>query len=105
MGRSGNKLGCAGSACLTRTGEFDPSEPLSPGAVARSHTRPTPMDTPKAPEQDQTNDATDDVTKATVSTPETEGERVAEAGHGYVGRTMSDDVKTTSREEGSGEAE
>lgn len=63
------------------------------------------MDTPNAPEQDQTSDAVDDVSKTTVATGETEGKRVAEAGHGYVGRTMSDDVKTTSREEGSGEAE
>ncbi len=63
------------------------------------------MDTPNAPEQDQTSDAIDDVSKTTVSTPEPDGKRVAEAGHGYVGRTMSDDVKTTSREKGSGEAE
>ena len=63
------------------------------------------MDTPNAPEQDQADDAIGDVSKTTVSTPETDGKRVAEAGHGYVGRTMSDDVKTTPREEGSGEAE
>lgn len=65
------------------------------------------MDTPKAPEQDQTSDAIDDAgtSQTTVSTHDTDGARVAEAGHGYVGRTMSDDVKSTPRDEGSGEME
>lgn len=63
-------------------------------------------DTPKAPEQDQSSDAVDDAatTQTTVATPDADGARVSEAGHGYVGRTMSDSVKTTPRDEGSGEA-
>ncbi len=61
-------------------------------------------DTPKAPEQNQQSDAIDETAASQeVSAHETDGARVAEAGHGYVGRTMSDDLKTTSRVEGSGE--
>ncbi len=59
-------------------------------------------DDPKAPEQDQTDDAITDVSKTTVSTPEPDGKRVAEAGNAYVGRMMDDDLKTTPRVEGDG---
>lgn len=61
-----------------------------------------PPETPRAPEQDQHSDAIDDVSKNTVSTPEPEGERVAEAGNAYVGRQMSDDMKANPRVEGDG---
>ena len=60
------------------------------------------MPTDHAPEQDQSSDAIDDVSKTTVSTPEPDGERVAEAGHAYVGRQMDDRMKTTPRVEGDG---
>ncbi len=59
-------------------------------------------DDPKAPEQDQTDDAIADVSKTTVSTPEPDGKRVAEAGNQYVGRMMDDDMKTTPRPDGDG---
>ena len=60
---------------------------------------------PNPPEQDQHSDAIDaaGTTQSTVSTPETDGARVAEAGHGYVGRTMDDALKTTPRVRGDGE--
>ena len=63
--------------------------------------------TPTPPEQDQHSDAIDDAgtTQSTVSTPDTDSARVAEAGHGYVGRTMDDALKTTPRDRGDGEDE
>lgn len=66
-----------------------------------------PPPPPKAPEQDQHSDAIDaaGVTQSTVSTPDTEGARVSEAGHGYVGRMMDDDLKTNPRVRGDGEVE
>lgn len=59
---------------------------------------------PKAPEQDQASDAIDaaGVTGTNVSTPDTEGARVAEAGNQYVGRTMRDDLKANPRVDGDG---
>ena len=58
-------------------------------------------ETPRAsaPEQDQSLDSADaaETTKDTVATPETDGARVAEAGHGYVGRQMDDALKTNPR--------
>ena len=57
-----------------------------------------------APHQDQTSDAIDDTQTNSVSTHEPDGERVAEAGHGYVGRQMDDRMKTTPRVEGDGTA-
>lgn len=50
-----------------------------------------------APEQDQALPADSETTHETVATPETEGARVAEAGHGYVGRTMDDRLKSSPR--------
>ena len=66
-----------------------------------------PANTPRPPEQDQQSDAIDAArtTSETVSTPETDGARVAEAGHGYVGRMMDDDLKTTPRLRGDGEVD
>jgi hypothetical protein len=64
-----------------------------------------PPETPKAPEQSQQSDAIDaESPRQEVSAPETDGARVAEAGHGYVGRQMDDRLKTTPRVEGSGES-
>ena len=62
---------------------------------------------PKPPEQDQHSDAIDaeGTTRSTVSTPETDGARVSEAGHGYVGRTMDDRLKANPRVRGDGEAD
>ncbi len=62
---------------------------------------------PHAPEQDQTSPAIDaaGVTQTTVSTPDTDGARVSEAGHGYVGRTMDDDLKANPRVRGDGTAD
>ena len=57
-------------------------------------------DDPKAPEQDQTDDAINDVSKTTVSTPDPDGARVAEAGNEYVGRMMDDDLKANPRLDG-----
>ena len=81
------------------------AEPPSTRAVARAPPPiPMPTDAPKAPEQNQQSDAIDAAdTGQEVSTHETDGARVAEAGHGYVGRTMSDDLKTTPRVKGDGE--
>ena len=60
-------------------------------------------DDPKAPEQDQTSDAIDDVSETTVSTPEPPGgKRVSEAGNEYVGRMMDDDLKANPRVDGDG---
>ena len=66
-----------------------------------------PANTPRPPEQDQQSDAIDAArtTNETVSTPETDGARVAEAGHGYVGRMMDDDLKTNPRVRGDGEVD
>ena len=66
-----------------------------------------PPPPPRPPEQDQHSDAIDaaGVTQSTVSTPETEGARVSEAGHGYVGRMMDDAIKTNPRVRGDGEAD
>ena len=65
-----------------------------------------PTDKPTAPEQDQHDDAIDGATtRQEVSAHETDGARVAEAGHGYVGRQMDDRLKTTPRVEGGGEAD
>ena len=61
-----------------------------------------PPETPKAPEQDQHSDAIGDVSQNTVSTPKPDGERVSEAGHGYVGRQMDDRLKANPRVQGDG---
>ncbi len=50
-----------------------------------------------APEQNQDLPGADETTNETVATPETDGARVAEAGHGYVGRTMDDALKSSPR--------
>ena len=64
-----------------------------------------PTDKPTAPEQDQRIDAVDaESPSQEVSAHEADGDRIAEAGHGYVGRQMDDRLKTTPRVEGSGEA-
>ena len=63
-----------------------------------------PPETPHAPEQDQTSDAIDDAQTNTVSTPEPDGKRVAEAGNAYVGRQMDDRLKANPRVEGDGTA-
>jgi hypothetical protein len=65
-----------------------------------------PTDKPTAPEQDQHDEAVDDAASSQeVSAHETDGARVAEAGHGYVGRQMDDRLKTTPRVKGGGEAD
>lgn len=64
-------------------------------------------DTPRehAPEQDQHLPADADTTRTTVATPEPDGARVAEAGHGYTGRLMDDALKSAPRERGYGEVD
>lgn len=52
---------------------------------------------PDPPEQSQQADI--ETTGVTVRTPDTDGARVAEAGHGYVGRMMDDDLKANPRVE------
>ena len=53
-----------------------------------------------APEQSQSLAGADgaEATTETVATPETDGARIAEAGHGYVGRQMDDRLKSSPRE-------
>lgn len=60
----------------------------------------TDPDAPReqAPEREQRLPDDAEITRQTVATPEPDGARVAEAGHGYVGRTMDDDRKTTPRQ-------
>lgn len=60
------------------------------------------MPTERIPDQDQSSDAISDVSQNTVSTPEPDGERVAEAGNAYVGRQMDDRLKANPRVEGDG---
>ena len=67
-------------------------------SAADSHTDAAPA----SPEQDQQIEV--DTTETTVSTPEPDGARVAEAGHSYVGRMMDDTLKANPRVEDGDEA-
>ena len=53
----------------------------------------------RAPEQDQSLPEGAETTSQTVATPDPEGDRVAEAGNAYVGRTLDDDLKENPRVE------
>lgn len=63
----------------------------------------------RRPDQDQHEDAVDAAAEADSdepgSAPEVDGDRVAEAGNAYTGRTMDDDLKSSPRVEGDGEQE
>lgn len=65
--------------------------------------RASDSDADRAPDQTQTLPDDAEVTSETVATHEPDGARVAEAGHGYVGRTMDDRLKSSPRERGDGE--
>lgn len=68
---------------------------------------PADTPTPDAPDQNQDSKAVsrEDTPQTEVSTHETDGARIAEAGHGYVGRQMDDDLKSSPRVKGTGEAD
>ena len=49
------------------------------------------------PDQDQREPASKNSTGETVSTPEPDGARIAEAGNAYMGRELDDDLQSSER--------